>query len=302
MRQLKNTKIIAALLSTAVIFACLIGFLPCSTVNADGVNPGIQAFVTSLYSDCLGREPDPSGLNDWCTKLANGTVTGKQCAYGFFFSSEFQAKANQWSDDELINAYYRVFLNRAADAGGKTYWSGQIANTTNDISVLFTGFADSSEFASKCASYGIVVGNHIDVPVTFRGTGSERTLSISSRTVRFDGLEITFAGYYEFVTLQNMFDEHNGDSVIRIPFHIRNTSSSNNHLNPFCVTTFGPSGIEADEESIFFEGDGLWYYSELRPGAEQDLAFYIHYDGNGTYIIDFGYLRTQAEVSMTITN
>lgn len=141
-------------------------------VNADAVNPGIETFVRSLYADCLGRDADPSGLSDWCTRLANGTVTGKECAFGFFFSSEFQSKANQMSDDSLINAYYKVFLNRSADPSGASYWSGLIAGTTNDIGVLFTGFADSDEFASKCASYGIVVGDHLDVPETVRSAGA----------------------------------------------------------------------------------------------------------------------------------
>ena len=80
------------ILSSVVILSMIIvSFMTFSTgrVIADGVNPGIEAFVRSLYSDCLGRDADPSGLNDWCTQLANGTVTGKQCAYGFFFSSEF---------------------------------------------------------------------------------------------------------------------------------------------------------------------------------------------------------------------
>lgn len=143
--------------------------------RADGYNQGIVTFVTSLYSDCLGRSPDPAGLNDWCAKLSSGQISGKQCAYGFFFSPEFIAKANAWDDTTFINAYYKVFLNRASDAGGFSYWAGQIAGTTNDISILFTGFADSAEFASKCASYGITAGAHVNVPTTVRGTASNPT-------------------------------------------------------------------------------------------------------------------------------
>ncbi len=165
---MRHTK--RVLSSVVILSMIIVSFMTFSTgrVIADGVNPGIEAFVRSLYSDCLGRDADPSGLNDWCTQLANGTVTGKQCAYGFFFSSEFQNKANRLSDTALIDAYYKVFINRSADPSGASYWAGQIANTTNDLGILFTGFADSSEFANKCASYGIVVGDHIDVPVTVR--------------------------------------------------------------------------------------------------------------------------------------
>lgn len=166
LRALKKSA--AAVVAMAVLCAAYLGICT-NQVNADGYNQGIVTFVTSLYADCLGRNPDPTGLNDWCAKLASGQITGKQCAYGFFFSPEFQAKANNMSDDAFIEAYYRVFLNRTSDPNGKAYWAGKIANTTNDISILFTGFADSIEFANKCASYGITAGPHINVPTTVRG-------------------------------------------------------------------------------------------------------------------------------------
>lgn len=162
-------KLSVIVITASLAFGCL-GF----TARADGYNQGIVNFVTSLYSDCLGRTPDPAGLNDWCSRLASGQISGKQCAYGFFFSPEFQAKANAWDDTTFINAYYKVFLNRASDPSGFSYWQNQIAGTTNDISILFTGFADSAEFAQKCASYGITAGAHIDVPTTVRGTASSQ--------------------------------------------------------------------------------------------------------------------------------
>lgn len=160
-------RILASILSAVIVFTT--GSMLVSK-TALAYNAGIEAFVNSLYSDCLGRSADPTGFNDWCNKLATGQITGKQAAYGFFFSPEFQAKANAWSDTELINAYYKVFLNRSADPTGASYWAQQIAGTTNDISILFTGFADSTEFASKCASYGVTVGPHINVPTTVRGS------------------------------------------------------------------------------------------------------------------------------------
>ncbi len=160
-------RILASILSAVIVFTT--GAMHVSK-TALAYNAGIEAFVNSLYSDCLGRSADPTGFNDWCNKLATGQITGKQAAYGFFFSPEFQAKANAWSDTELINAYYKVFLNRSADPTGASYWAQQIAGTTNDISILFTGFADSTEFAQKCAFYGIIVGSHVNVPTTVRGT------------------------------------------------------------------------------------------------------------------------------------
>ena len=135
-------------------------------VRADGYNEGIVTFVNSLYSDCLGRTADPVGLNDWCSKLASGQITGKQCAYGFFFSPEFIDRV--FTPSELVDVYYHVFLNRAADPEGKRYWLLRI-NTNMDFTIadaiLFQGFADSAEFADKCARYGIIAGDHIDTGV-----------------------------------------------------------------------------------------------------------------------------------------
>ena len=168
MRRALFKRFVSAILAVAIC----IGGLGLTAKNVFAYNAGIEAFVNSLYADCLGRNADPTGFNDWCNKLATGQITGKQAAYGFFFSPEFIAKANAWTDDQLIEAYYRVFLNRGSDPSGLSYWRGKIAGTTNDVSILFTGFADSTEFAGKCASYGITVGSHVDVPTTTRGTSS----------------------------------------------------------------------------------------------------------------------------------
>ena len=183
MSACKSKRIIATLTSLAMIIVFIFALAPARQTRADGVNPGIESFVSSLYSDCLGRNPDPSGLNDWCERLASGSVSGKQCAYGFFFSSEFQSRANSLSDSELINAYYKVFLGRSADPSGSSYWTSEIASTTNDLGVLFTGFADSAEFAQKCTACGITAGEHIDVPTTVRQVATAAATAVAATPV-----------------------------------------------------------------------------------------------------------------------
>ena len=130
-------------------------------------NQGIETFVNSLYRDCLGRTADASGLNDWCNKLTTGQITGKQCAYGFFFSPEFLGSENKYPDtDSLINVFYKVFLDRSADPQGMSYWKSMININMcfqEAVEILFTGFSDSAEFASKCSSFGINAGAHIDI-------------------------------------------------------------------------------------------------------------------------------------------
>lgn len=163
-RTLKTfTKATSAVLAMILVITIQSFLLP-QKVNATEYNPNIVSFVTSLYSDCLGRTPDPIGLNDWCNRLSTGAISGKQCAYGFFYSKEYKSWANTASSVEMVTSFYKVFLNRTPDTAGLNYWLDRISNTTNDLSILFTGFADSNEFMSKCSSYGISSGRHIDVP------------------------------------------------------------------------------------------------------------------------------------------
>ena len=157
----KIKKITAVLLVVAAVF---VSMTRVTSRPVRAYNDGIETFVNSLYSDCLGRSADPAGFNDWCNRLASGQITGKQAAYGFFFSQEFISRS--FSPESMIDTFYRVFLNRTADPAGKSYWLSKI-NRNMDFAVadaiLFEGFADSTEFAGKCASCGITVGDHIDV-------------------------------------------------------------------------------------------------------------------------------------------
>ena len=176
----------ATLLTFVIVFTGGIGI---TAKQALAYNAGVEAFVNSLYADCLGRTADPTGFNDWCTKLTNGTITGKEAAYGFFFSPEFMSASQRLSNRELINVYYKVFLNRGADSAGAAYWESKISPSyiNNDVAIalLFVGFADSTEFANKCASYGINAGEPIGISIdsiVSAAQGSAPSSSASSNT------------------------------------------------------------------------------------------------------------------------
>lgn len=113
----------------------------------------IRAFVTRLYSTCLGREGDAWGMNDWSTQLANMQISGSSCAWGFFFSDEF--KNLNLDDAEYITRLYRTFMNREPDPAGFTDWATRLQNgaTRQDV---FDGFTGSQEWAGICADYGIL--------------------------------------------------------------------------------------------------------------------------------------------------
>ena len=270
-------KIVSALVAL-IVAVSVFTVVPKSTVNADA-DP-VVTFVTSLYSDCLGRQPDPTGLNDWVNRLRTGQITGKQAAYGFFFSQEFIAKQNQLSDGDLVDTFYRVFLNRAADQGGKDYWIGKISATQYDITTLFTGFADSTEFAQKCASYGIQAGPHITVPNVPRGSGSTVSAAQFNSNVR-----PFWYSYYDDGTGYPM------DSAIYFTWE-STFEYTCEVLNP---TLLGNYAVHYDvyySTNNSFNGSRLVYSADITPKQYSDGKFYeFKYrdpDGSldvGTYFI-----------------
>ena len=283
LRKIKKYVSVIAL-TAALVFS---GFAV--PTRADGCNQGIVTFVTSLYSDCLGRTPDPAGLNDWCSKLASGQISGKQCAYGFFFSPEFQAKANAWDDTTFINAYYKVFLNRASDPNGFAYWQNQIAGTTNDISILFTGFADSTEFAQKCASYGISAGAHINVPTTVRGSGSSAQPS---------QLALNWAGnmqptWFSYTSDGSGYESSNfyvtSETVIEYTCKVLN--SNYNSYAVYYEVYYSPYASLSNSTRVYsgtitptHYGDGNFYEFQYRNGGGLTQGYYqfVGYDTNRT--------------------
>ena len=119
-------------------------------------NLGITQFVSRCYSEVLGRKADVGGLNNWCGKILNA-ANKKQAAIdmasnGFFHSREYLNKNT--TDDEYVRTLYRTFLGREADTGGYNGWMKKLASGTSRDTVLM-GFANSAEFASIMAKYGI---------------------------------------------------------------------------------------------------------------------------------------------------
>jgi len=125
------------------------------TVNFFSVssNSGnVQSFVSRLYTTCLNRSADSTGLTYWTNKLSNHEISGTQAARGFFWSNEYLS-ANH-SNEEYVKNLYKTFLGREPDATGKSYWLNKLANGVSREEVFY-GFANSIEFENICASYGI---------------------------------------------------------------------------------------------------------------------------------------------------
>ena len=112
----------------------------------------VQAFVARFYRFCLGREPDPNGLNYWATSLLNGSQTGAGLAYGFVFSQEFLDMHT--TNEQYLNTLYNAFFSRVPDQTGFQYWLNQLNAGVSRQNVL-DGFTHAQEFSDLCAEYGV---------------------------------------------------------------------------------------------------------------------------------------------------
>ncbi len=118
------------------------------------------AFVYRLYKNCLGRNPDTAGLENWCKNLKNG-LTGTKIAHGFLFSSEYLGKNT--SNAAFVDMLYRTILGRTGDKTGISNWVTKL-NQGSSRELVANGFLFSNEFKGQCSKAGITLGTKIAAP------------------------------------------------------------------------------------------------------------------------------------------
>lgn len=117
------------------------------------------AFVTLLYNNVLGRDPDAIGFANWTAALANGSRSRVEVVQGFSESAEFRAGTEagalsygraghqaDWTDD--VFRLYRATLDRAPDLGGLLGWTSALAGGRGFLDVV-QGFTGSREFQAR---------------------------------------------------------------------------------------------------------------------------------------------------------
>ncbi|MCQ2528509.1 MAG: DUF4214 domain-containing protein [Saccharofermentans sp.] len=113
----------------------------------------ILAFAERLYTTCLGRSADPSGLKAWADALANREGSGAKVAHGFFFSEEFINK--KFDNGEFVRRCYLTFMDREPDKDGYDAWVKAL-NDGATREQVFNGFTQSPEFVAICEKAGII--------------------------------------------------------------------------------------------------------------------------------------------------
>lgn len=96
-----------------------------------------KSWVDAMYTNLLGRLPDPGGEAYWVNQLAHG-ASREAVSYGFAASTE--------REKQRIGADYQKYLGRQADPGGLAYWLDQFVNHGQTNEDVITGFVASDEY------------------------------------------------------------------------------------------------------------------------------------------------------------
>ncbi|MBP5491231.1 MAG: DUF4214 domain-containing protein [Clostridiales bacterium] len=112
-------------------------------------------FAARLYTKCLNRFPDYSGLDYWSMSLTNLEATGYQAASSFFTLPEFVGLKT--TNEEYLTRLYRTFMGREPETEGFNYWLG-LLNGGMDRNEAMKAFAGCPEFQEICNRYGIERG------------------------------------------------------------------------------------------------------------------------------------------------
>lgn len=120
---------------------------PASLVTAlltSGESNALVAPVARLYEAYFLRLPDPAGFDFWVSYMRRGASLA-QVSAAFAGSAEFVARYGALSPSGFVDLVYRNVLGRAPDAGGRTYWVGQLVNGFRDRGSVMLGFSESVE-------------------------------------------------------------------------------------------------------------------------------------------------------------
>ena len=92
------------------------------------------AYVTALYQNILGRQPDPDGLADWVGQLDKGTATRSQVLIGFAQSQEAVAL---FAPTMRTFLHYFAFFNTAPTQAQLDYWTTYLTTLTDQMRESF---------------------------------------------------------------------------------------------------------------------------------------------------------------------
>ncbi len=108
----------------------------------------VGAMLTRLYYAFFDRAPDAGGYAFWLDQVTNGRPIA-DAAEQFAVSDEFVTTYGTLTNAEFIDRIYQNVLDRAGDAGGVTFWLGELDSGNRTRGEVVLGISDSAEFRDR---------------------------------------------------------------------------------------------------------------------------------------------------------
>ena len=104
-----------------------------------------EAFVTLVYQNVLGRDPEPDGFQYWVAQLRGGLSRG-QMMIGFSESAENQSIT---ANGQRITLVYVAMLGRAPTASEHAQWLAEVNAGRASLVSLIAAVLNSAEYAAR---------------------------------------------------------------------------------------------------------------------------------------------------------
>ncbi len=115
----------------------------------------------------------------------------------------------------------------------------------------------------------------------------------------FRNFEVTVGSDISVVTINKELSADNNKKVLRVPITVKNTGTSKDHISMFFYKLFDESKTELLSKGSNFD-DSLDYAGDLNPGDSYTKYFYIPYESNGKYYIEFNDLAKKNNLIINV--
>lgn len=112
---------------------------------------GRLAPIIRLYLTYFLRTPDTQGVDFWFDEYRSGRWTFVGISDFFAGSPEFVARYGAVDNAQFVRLLYANVFNRAPDAGGETFWIGELVNGRRSRGQVMADFSESQEFKTRSA-------------------------------------------------------------------------------------------------------------------------------------------------------
>jgi Domain of unknown function (DUF4214) len=242
-------------------------YLQANTTPGATANEDQTQFVTALYSDVLGRDPEPGGVAYWVNQINTGAQTVQQVATAFVNSPEAATSPTSVLANPTIVTLYGDLLGRFPDSSGLADFTTAFQNGAT-IEQAVDVFVTSPEYIQANITPGATANQ-------------DQTQFVDSLYFNVLGREADPGGEAFWVNELNTGALSVQQVAVDFVSSAEAATSSTSILTTPVITTTGPGyyfGSAAPNGTIFGNFPGTSQTVQLENLIQQDTIAYL---GNG---------------------